>query len=327
MSDVSVFMAALFVEEIARYGQSPEDLLQGTSLSPDQVRGARRGRCSWHDFATVIENGTDRLGGLDQIEQVGRGVTHRPPAVLAALARRFSLMHTLYYIGATWYGPLHFRGARGYHTDLPDGVIQSIHYPSSYRASVPVYHAMKGVLAAGPRMIGWQEAGVEMSYQDHEVAYRVHLKAPDAERAFDPWSIEQERSEADAYITEFAAIIPTEGEADSRGNGPGKGAPVSQRVRWLIEAGPDGPDLGVRRAARRLGMSERSLARGLARESTTFSELRDSVRARQAVARLVRGERIEDVATSLGFADASSFHRAFRRWTGRSPGSFRPGSS
>ena len=72
-----------------------------------------------------------------------------------------------------------------------------------------------------------------------------------------------------------------------------------------------------------LGLSERSLARGLSGEGTTYTELRDERRQALAIERLERGERIDDVASALGFSDASSFSRAFRRWTGRSPGSYR----
>ena len=32
---------------------------------------------------------------------------------------------------------------------------------------------------------------------------------------------------------------------------------------------------------------------------------------------------IEQVAQRLGFNDASSFHRAFRKWTGAAPGAYR----
>lgn len=44
----------------------------------------------------------------------------------------------------------------------------------------------------------------------------------------------------------------------------------------------------------------------------------------QAVASLVRGgESVEELALRLGFSEASAFHRAFKRWTGSSPGSYR----
>ena len=44
----------------------------------------------------------------------------------------------------------------------------------------------------------------------------------------------------------------------------------------------------------------------------------------EAVARLGdRGNRIDDVAHDLGYSDTAHFTRAFRHWTGSTPGAFR----
>jgi AraC-like DNA-binding protein len=76
--------------------------------------------------------------------------------------------------------------------------------------------------------------------------------------------------------------------------------------------------------ARRLNMSERSLKRRLRQEGTTFKAVRDGVRFETARALLSNHSlKIEAVAQCLGFADAASFTRAFRRWTGSSPARYR----
>jgi AraC-like DNA-binding protein len=76
--------------------------------------------------------------------------------------------------------------------------------------------------------------------------------------------------------------------------------------------------------ARRLGMSGRTLQRRLVEEGTTYRAVIDEVRrgwAEQLLgeARASSGE----VAALLGFADVPAFHRAFVRWTGMTPASFR----
>lgn len=77
-------------------------------------------------------------------------------------------------------------------------------------------------------------------------------------------------------------------------------------------------------AALALGMTPRTLARRLQLEGLHFSALVDEARrqrACEAVGQTQRG--FADIAQSLGFAEASVFHRAFKRWTGLTPGQWR----
>lgn len=97
-------------------------------------------------------------------------------------------------------------------------------------------------------------------------------------------------------------------------------APYALRVRELLsQISPRSVSIGT--AARQLGVSERSLRRRLAAEGTSFREIRHEVRAYQA-RRMLRERRmsIQETAHAMGFSDASAFHRAFKRWTGSTPG-------
>lgn len=78
------------------------------------------------------------------------------------------------------------------------------------------------------------------------------------------------------------------------------------------------------RTARRLGLSERSFFRRLQQEGTTYQKVVDDVRRELALQRLREpASSLSEIAYALGFADASAFHRAFRRWTGKNPGEWR----
>jgi AraC-like DNA-binding protein len=89
--------------------------------------------------------------------------------------------------------------------------------------------------------------------------------------------------------------------------------------RWLAtRLGPVVPRRSE--AAEALGISERTLARRLREQSQTFDQLLDEVRrdrALQAVANTTAS--LPEIAESLGFAEASTFYRAFKRWTGSPP--------
>ncbi|WP_394561686.1 AraC family transcriptional regulator [Aquipseudomonas alcaligenes] len=85
------------------------------------------------------------------------------------------------------------------------------------------------------------------------------------------------------------------------------------------------PRWGKERVAERLELSGRHLNRKLAEEGTSFKLLRDQVLHQMAEQRLRESPRVAEVAEGLGFSDESSFAKAFRRWSGMTPGQFRQG--
>ena len=98
-----------------------------------------------------------------------------------------------------------------------------------------------------------------------------------------------------------------------------------RQVEGAIE-GAIGGGLAVDTAhvARHLAVSPRTLQRRLSERGQTLSRLHDRVRERLARSRLLTpGARVDEVAQALGFADVSAFSRAFRRWTGAAPSTFR----
>ncbi len=87
----------------------------------------------------------------------------------------------------------------------------------------------------------------------------------------------------------------------------------------------ENPRWGKEKVAAHLGMSGRHLNRRLADEGTGFKLLRDAVLRGVAEQALVNGRPITEVAAQLGFSDASSFAKAFKRWTGHAPARYRRG--
>ena len=76
--------------------------------------------------------------------------------------------------------------------------------------------------------------------------------------------------------------------------------------------------------AQSMAMTERTLARRLTEENTTFYEILKLLREEQAYAYLGHTEmNIEEIAYNLGFSDRGSFSRAFKSWTGKRPSEWR----
>ncbi|MER7350226.1 AraC family transcriptional regulator [Streptomyces aurantiacus] len=104
------------------------------------------------------------------------------------------------------------------------------------------------------------------------------------------------------------------------------GTTVAEQVRRALavalRSSPRLPSLGE--IAARLAMSPATLRRRLAQESTSYQRLKDAVRRDAAIAGLAEGrEPIAQLAARLGFSEDTAFHRAFRRWTGTTPGAYR----
>lgn len=99
---------------------------------------------------------------------------------------------------------------------------------------------------------------------------------------------------------------------------------LGARVVALISSqlGHGEPDRAA--IARTLHLSERTLQRRLAEEGSTYQQLLNDTRRQMAERHLRDGQlAATDIALLLGYSEPSVFFRAFRQWTGLTPGEFR----
>jgi AraC-like DNA-binding protein len=84
--------------------------------------------------------------------------------------------------------------------------------------------------------------------------------------------------------------------------------------------------LTIKQAALLADVSVRSFQRRLADDDRSFSEHADEVR-RELATEMLQNTNVSlgEIATTLGYSAEENFIRAFRRWTGTSPGEFRRG--
>lgn len=96
------------------------------------------------------------------------------------------------------------------------------------------------------------------------------------------------------------------------------------RARALIarQLGEGVPELGA--VAGALHQSPRSLQRLLQEQGLSFTQLVDAVR-RELAERYLAEQSLDltDLAFLLGYSEQSAFQRAFKRWTGQTPGEYR----
>lgn len=98
---------------------------------------------------------------------------------------------------------------------------------------------------------------------------------------------------------------------------------IEARLRRVIELTAGGSQPSAVDLASTLAVSEPQLRRLLRQEGTSVNKVRDGVLRDAAIAAIDAGESIDSISARLGFSEASAFRRAFKRWTGQTPGSFR----
>lgn len=103
-------------------------------------------------------------------------------------------------------------------------------------------------------------------------------------------------------------------------NTEGLAARVRRHLKRLpLDAWPD-----VAALAAHFHLTASTLRRRLEEEGQSYRAIKDQLRRDLAIERLTRTRlSVMEIALELGFADPSTFHRAFRKWTGERPGEYR----
>lgn len=103
-------------------------------------------------------------------------------------------------------------------------------------------------------------------------------------------------------------------------NEQGWAARVRRRMR-AVPAGQAWPSLQA--LAAEFQITGSTLRRHLEREGSSYQGLKDQLRRDAAIGHLAEGRRSAvEVGLLLGFREASAFHRAFKKWTGVTPGQY-----
>lgn len=181
-------------------------------------------------------------------------------------------------------------------TALPDAPIEEIHFQHCAPDDATEYAALLG-------------APVRFEAEHNEVvmpADALELRLPRADPAL--------AQVLDRHAQALLAALP---RVDS----------LADRVRALLAKELQGGNPSAENVAEQLHMSVRTLGRRLTEEGTSHKAILDDLRGE--LARRYLGDEhlaIGEVAFLLGFSEASAFHRAFKRWTGRTPAEFRSGA-
>ncbi|MGL4307191.1 MAG: AraC family transcriptional regulator [Mycobacteriaceae bacterium] len=153
---------------------------------------------------------------------------------------------------------------------------------------------------------------------DHIFGVPVNFNAPLAALEFNnellTSPVVQSEETLAQYLRESPTQLFTERDYEST---------VSSKVRRIFELGSNGRAASGTAIAHMLAVSPAHLRRLLRQEGTSVNQLREEVLKDAAISALRRGESVEQLSAQLGFSEPSAFRRAFKRWTGKTPSTFR----
>jgi len=167
----------------------------------------------------------------------------------------------------------------------------------------------------------------EFSYPEpaHSAEYRLMyctelgFDRPNTVIAFEASYLDLPVVQNERSIKEFLRTAP-ESILVKYKNGSSLAARVRRRLRQFLPG--EVPDF--ERLADELNMTPATMRRRLHEEGESYQSIKDQLRRDLAISFLSHSSRsVMDIALELGFSERSAFHRAFRKWTGASPGEFR----
>lgn len=167
----------------------------------------------------------------------------------------------------------------------------------------------------------------EFSYAEpaHSAEYRLMYSAdlrfnrPNTLLAFEAGYLDLPVVQNERSAQEFLRTAP-ESILLKYKNGSSLTARVRRRLRQFLPGTvPDFDEL-----AQEMNMTPATMRRRLHEEGESYQSIKDQLRRDLAISYLSHSSRsVMDIAVELGFSERSAFHRAFRKWTGASPGEFR----
>ena len=156
--------------------------------------------------------------------------------------------------------------------------------------------------------------------QDYAIIFPAPLRfgQPATAISFDPNALGPVQTRSTADLDRFLQNAPRDWIFTSS-----REHTQSLRVRtYLGQTGWEAATLT--RTASAMHMAPRTLIRRLQADGTSFQAIKDALRRDIAIRDLQAGRKsVEAIAHDVGFSSAANFHRAFQRWTGSTPSSYR----
>lgn len=319
--------AAHLVQLVARWGITPEALVAGIDLDPAQLEQAQT-RVSPLALRLLIERAIELTGepGLGfyyglQLKLSSHGSVGFAAMTSATLRDALSVAERFVALRA----PV-----------LALRIVSEERRAAIELSTLPVAHGLRvfltealvtALVQMARTVLGRNvEASFEIAYPEPSYASRfLHLWpgevrfGREATRIWLPLSLLDESLQMADPVAARQALTECERDLTQLMEGGSLLTSVRRQLAARERGFPSLTEL-----ARERHVSPRTMKRRLAEHGTSYQKLLDELRRDRALALLLLPTHtIERIAEQLGYSDPANFNRAFRRWLGVSPSSYR----
>ena len=155
----------------------------------------------------------------------------------------------------------------------------------------------------------------DRGFFDCDVRYGAPCSALEFPTDVLEWPVKRTKADVERFLDDALAILISPRRASTS---------WTSRVLVAFADAGQGKLPASTALARQLNVSQATLRRRLADESTSVQQLKDQHRCNLAMRYLASTRlTLKDVGARCGFDNPADFNRAFRRWSGQSPGRFR----
>lgn len=329
IGDIAAHTVQLLLRTAAANGADPDQLLAREALTAAQLRDPDA-RIGLTELMRLGASAIRETGRPDLGLQMGRHCRITDLGLPGLLAMTSSSLGEAF-DSLTRFEPLTgrcYRGTSTYASQLPAVIFYSIAPYNDYNRFV-VDSLLGSWQSLAIALTGQQdvvaEVHIEFEAPDYVKLYEEHFRAP----------VTFGRPESRLVLTPDAARLPVL-EANplvhqqllAMAQARMKQLSVTDTFRGRVQQilGPllHGQTPSLEETAARLGLPDWTLRRKLKEEGTTFQVLLDEMRQDLALG-YMRDTQLSlgEIAYVLGFSTPGAFQRAFKRWTGETPGGYR----
>ncbi|HSZ10205.1 MAG TPA: AraC family transcriptional regulator [Steroidobacteraceae bacterium] len=323
---IAICFVAAALESVRARRLDADALLREVGLSPGLLQSpqarvsAKHYGALWRLVALTLD---DEFFGQDSRRMKSGSFAMICHSVLGCKTLRSALDRTLRFYALILddiYGRLSLAGAEASITLHQDATPQRVF---AHEVLLMLLHGVACWLVG--RRIPIKRAQFSYPEPAHSAEYRLmystslSFQAPHTAIVFDAAHLALPIVQNERTVKDFLRNAP-ENILLKYKNGSSLGARIRRRLRQSLPG--ELPEF--EEVAAEMNIAPATLRRRLHEEGTFYQSIKDQLRRDLAIGYLSHSRRSAmDIGLELGFSERSAFHRAFKKWTGASPGEFR----